>query len=88
MLESANALVTQLEQELGRAKAVQSELAAREAQGKAHEAALAEKAAAEKADAEGGGRGGAQDEAVGEAEELGVGLVLAPPAGRGQPSRS
>lgn len=49
-LGAANALVARLEQKLGRAKAVQGELAGkeaeREAQGKAHEEALAEQAAA------------------------------------------
>ena len=55
-LGAANALVARLEQKLGKAKAVQSELAekeaGREAQGKAYEAALAGEAAAKKAEAE------------------------------------
>jgi hypothetical protein len=55
-LGAANVLVGRLEQKLGRAKAVQSELAAkeagREAQGKIYEAALAGEAAARKAEGE------------------------------------
>lgn len=55
-LGAANALVARLEQKLGRAKAVQSELAekeaGREAQGKIYEAALAGEAAARKAEGE------------------------------------
>ena len=53
-LNAANTLVARLEQKLGRAKAVQGELAAkeadREAQEKAHEAALAVEADAKKAE--------------------------------------
>jgi hypothetical protein len=55
-LGAANALVARLEQKLGRAKAVQSELAGKaaeaEAQGEEYKAALAGEAAARKAEAE------------------------------------